>query len=311
MLQDEHILGVAELVRVEGRDAVVMEYVDGVDLSDLVRAGPVPPRALAELMAVLGGTLFRAHTAKAPSTGEPLKVIHRDVKPANVMLTARGGVRVLDFGVARARFASRESKTQGLVLGTLNYFPPEILAGYDPTCAVDIYGLGLTLWECGTGKHWGPPDVAQAKFEKKVELRLRDLDASYRELIPVLRRMLAWDPASRPNGAEVEQILLTASEGCQGKGLRSWAGEVVAPLLAERQRKSHAKIDDLVGRTIPIDGKDQPPPGPVSELVEEDERRVSVSPIVWVFLVSVVVGVLFGSLVLFGLLGAFIYLGWM
>ena len=109
MLQDEQILGVSELVMVAGRDAVIMEYVEGVDLSDLLGKSPVPPRALAELGAEMAGTLQRAHTAVHPTTQEPLNVIHRDVKPANVMVTTRGSVRLLDFGVAREVLPSRAS----------------------------------------------------------------------------------------------------------------------------------------------------------------------------------------------------------
>lgn len=313
MLQDEHILGVSELVRVEGRDAVVMEYVEGVDLSDLLNAGTVPARALAELIAVLGGTLFRAHTAKQPTTGEPLKVIHRDVKPANIMLTVRGSVRVLDFGVARAAFAARESKTQGLVLGTLNYFPPEVLSGFDPTPAVDIYGLGLTMWECATGKSWGTPDVGQAKFDSKLEQRLRLLDPSYRELVPVLRKMVAWHPSDRPSGDGVEEMLLTAAEGCVGKGLRSWAGEAVPPLLNTRVKLANSKTDELVGRTVVI-GSDSETFRDLSGESEsepqlEREAASGISPIIWVFIGSVVVGLGIGAVGLVLLFAALIYSG--
>lgn len=313
MLQDEHILGVSELVRVEGRDAVVMEYVEGVDLSDLLNAGTVPARALAELIAVLGGTLFRAHTAKQPTSGEPLKVIHRDVKPANIMLTVRGSVRVLDFGVARAAFAARESKTQGLVLGTLNYFPPEVLSGFDPTPAVDIYGLGLTMWECATGKSWGTPDVGQAKFDSKLEQRLRLLDPSYRELVPVLRKMVAWHPSDRPSGDGVEDMLLTAAEGCVGKGLRSWAAEAVPPLLNKRVKLANSKTDELVGRTVVIGGDSETfrdlSGESESEPQLEREADSRVSPIIWVFLGSVVVGLGIGAVGLVLLFAALIYSG--
>jgi serine/threonine protein kinase len=314
MLQDEHILGVSDLVRVEGRDAVVMEYVEGVDLSDLLSAGPVPARALAELIAVLGGTLFRAHTAKEPTTGEPLEVIHRDVKPANVMLTVRGSVRILDFGVARAAFATRESKTQGLVLGTLNYFPPEVLSGFDPTPAVDIYGLGLTLWECAAGKNWGSPDVAQGKFEAKVEQRLLQMGASYRELVPVLRKMLAWHPSERPTGAEVEQMLLTVAEGCTGKGLRGWAGDTVSPLLKKRVNLVDSKVDELVGRTFVI-GDDGESRGEVgSTAVQLSAQNIprdtqGISPIIWVFMASVIVGLGMGAVGLVLLFAGLLFFG--
>ncbi|MCB9676572.1 MAG: serine/threonine protein kinase [Alphaproteobacteria bacterium] len=272
MLQDEQILGVSELVKVEGRDIVVMEYVEGVDLSDIIQNHRVPPRALAELGAEMAGTLDRAHTAKHPNTGEPLKVVHRDVKPANVMVTRRGGVRLLDFGVARAAFASRESETQGLVLGTLNYFPPEILAGADPSPAVDIYGLGLILWECATGKEWGSPQVHRKRFERRVQQRLAVIEDEYASLLPVMKAILNWDPAARPAGREVEALLLKAADSCTGEGLRTWARDVVPPILDARARE--LQQDELVGRTLPIEGEDpsfaplQPLPQDLPDLPE-------------------------------------------
>jgi serine/threonine protein kinase len=249
MLQDEQILGVAEMVQVDGRDAVIMEYVEGADLSDLMAVGRCPPRALAELGAELAGCLHRAHTAVHPNTGEHLKVIHRDIKPANIMVTARGGVRLLDFGVARAAFDARESQTRGLVLGTLNYFPPEILAGGEPTPAVDIYGLALTLWECATGHEWGSPQVRQNRFERRVDQRLGVIEEEYKALIPVLRQMLQWDPQRRSDGGTVERALLASADKSSGGGLRTWARDVVPPIIAGRDR---SKVDALVGQNIKV-----------------------------------------------------------
>jgi serine/threonine-protein kinase len=254
MLQDEQVLGVSELIRVGERDAVMMDYVEGVDLADLIKKAAVPPKALAEMGAEIAGTLFRAHNAKHPSNGQPLNVIHRDIKPANVMVTGRGGVRLLDFGVARAAFSDRESQTQGLVLGTLNYFPPEILAGNEPTRAVDIYGLGLLLWECAAGKEWGTPQAQQKRFEKRVDQRLTELSAEYKELLLVMRSILQWDPELRPDGGAVERALLHAASQCTGSDLRVWAREAVPPMLAEREKGSKGKKDDLgmVGQTLQV-----------------------------------------------------------
>ncbi len=254
MLQDESILGVADLVHVGERDAVIMDFVDGCDLSDLIRLKRVTPRALAELGSEIAGTLHRAHGAKHPSNGRPLNVIHRDIKPANVMITLRGSVKLLDFGVARAAFSDRESQTQGLVLGTLNYFPPEILAGAEPTQAVDIYGLGITLWECAAGKEWGSPQAQQQRFEKRVDQRLSELGPEYREIIPVLRSILQWDPKLRPDGGTVERSLQSVAGNAPGEGLRVWARDVVPVVLAERDKRVKDVKDDLVGKTLEVRG---------------------------------------------------------
>jgi serine/threonine protein kinase len=254
MLQDEQILGVADLVQIKGRDCVIMEYVEGVDLSEIIANNPVPPRVLAELGAELAGALHRAHNANHPNTGESLRVIHRDVKPANVMVTSRGGVRLLDFGVARAAFASRESQTQGLVLGTLNYFPPEILAGGEPTPAVDLYGLGLTLWECASGKDWGSPQVHRSRFERRVTQRLAEIEDDYPYLNAVMKKILVWDPRMRPSGGLVERELLAAADASSGVGLRTWGRKVVPSLLKNRSRSAS---DEWVGKTLQIDGGDE------------------------------------------------------
>ena len=295
MLQDERVLGVSELVSVEGRDAVIMEYVDGVDLDELVRRNRPPARALSELGAEVAGVLHRAHTAPHPTTGEPLEVIHRDVKPANVMVTSTGGVRLVDFGVARAAFESRESQTQGLVLGTWNYFPPEVLAGGDPTTAVDIYGLGLTLWECAAGREWGAPHVAQRRFDKRLEERLAQLEDEYAPLVPVLRQMLMWDPQLRPDGGVVERSLLHAADSCTGKGLRTWSREAVPLLLADRVKNE--TVDDLVGRTIQIAGESD---SPVNSEVPGSSRAGWAFALIGVLALVLAVALVLGVLLLLG-----------
>jgi len=252
MLQAESILGVSELIRVEGRDAVVMEFVDGADLSDLREGSSMPPRALAELGAELAGTLHRAHVAVHPRTGEPLRVIHRDVKPANIMVTKLGGLRLLDFGVARAAFGGRESHTHGLVLGTLNYFAPEIFVGTELTPAVDMYGLGLTLWEAAAGRDWGQPVVKRAQYAARVERRLASLSPDYAPLTDVLRGLLAFDAADRMGGEEAEAALLTLADALRGAGLRTWARDAVSSVL--KARATSSREDPLVGRTIELGG---------------------------------------------------------
>ena len=261
LLQDDHILKVLELVRIAGRDAVVMEFVEGIDLSAVIERAERPtPRALAELGAAVAGALHTAHTARHPTSGEALNVVHRDVKPANVMITDKGGVKLLDFGVAQARFAARESRTGQFVLGTLNYMAPEYITTGDVSPAADIYGLALTLWEAAAGEVFGQPKLKEEAHERRLQERLKQLSATHAELLPVLAAMLAWNPRSRPDGRQVERDLTAAADQLRGTGLRSWAVGAVAKAMEAAQRDAKDGAG-LVGKTVNIaDGEESPDP---------------------------------------------------
>ncbi|GDX80937.1 hypothetical protein LBMAG42_27480 [Deltaproteobacteria bacterium] len=270
LLHDEHILKVLELVRVGERDAVVMEFVEGVDLSGLISSGQrPPPRALAELGAAVAGALHAAHTARHPNSGEPLNVVHRDVKPANVMITDRGGVKLLDFGVAQARFAARESRTGQFVLGTLNYMAPEYIITGDVSPAADVYGLGLTLWEAAVGEVFGQPKLKEEAHVRRVEEHLARLTATHAELTPVLRPMFAWDPTARPNAATVEGQLVAAADRLSGTGLRSWAASHVPPAI-ERARKDAKDTVGLAGQTVTVASEPSEASGPAAAPAEPE-----------------------------------------
>jgi serine/threonine-protein kinase len=272
LLADDHILKVLELLKVEGRDAVLMEYVEGVDLAALVECGfRPPPRALAELGAAVAGALHRAHRAVHPNSGEPLNVIHRDVKPANVMLTSRGNVKLLDFGVARARFESRESHTGQFVLGTLNYMAPEYIVTGEVSPAADIYGLALTLWEAACGEVFGQPKLRQDLHEARVEERLAVISGSHAELVPVLRQMLAWDPRARPDGAAIERAFMAATDMLRGTGLRTWSGDCVPQVVAKEREAARDEVG-LLNKTVQL-GEAEPTAPAVDEQTQHRAQR--------------------------------------
>ncbi|MEL6344959.1 MAG: serine/threonine-protein kinase [Myxococcota bacterium] len=251
LLQDDAILKVLDMVRIEGKDAVVMEYVEGVDLDSVLEDGsPPPPRALCELGAAVAGALSKAHTAIHPRDQSPLNVIHRDVKPANIMITRGGGVKLLDFGVARAKFESRESYTGQLMLGTLNYMAPEYITTAEVSPAADIYGLGLSLWEVASGRSFGQPKVRQTAHEERLSQRLEEIRGGHPHLVTVVEQMTRWDPRARPNAREVEQLLTQAADQTMGKSLRSWSSQVVPRILAAR--KGAPDNAGLLGKTVEI-----------------------------------------------------------
>jgi serine/threonine-protein kinase len=189
---------------------IVMEFIDGRPLSSILKsAGTLS----AERTADIG-----AHVAAALGYAHKHGVIHRDVKPGNVLITDDGQVKVTDFGIARA-INTEESLTQtGAVMGTATYFSPEQAEGIGVDARTDIYSLGVVLFEMVTGR---PPflgDTPVAVASKHV----RDHPPAPRELNPsipptfeaIILKSMAKDPAHRyPTAEDLRADLLRFSEG--------------------------------------------------------------------------------------------------
>ncbi|HEX6312280.1 MAG TPA: Stk1 family PASTA domain-containing Ser/Thr kinase [Acidimicrobiia bacterium] len=144
-LNHPNIVGIYDWGQERGTYFIVMEYVEGRSLRDLIRAqGALPPAQVAEIGAEIAGALAFAHRSG---------VVHRDVKPGNVLLTAAGRVKVTDFGIARATQNVGEALTQtGAVMGTATYFSPEQAQGLPVDGRSDVYSLGVVLYEMVTGE---------------------------------------------------------------------------------------------------------------------------------------------------------------
>ena len=192
--------------------ALVMELVDGESLSARIdRDGPLPARAAASVTADVAEALYHAHQRG---------VIHRDVKPGNVLLGRDGRTRLVDFGIAHSLAEASERLTvTGTVIGTLRSMAPEQLAAGPITPRTDLYGLGVVLHEALTGR---PPyasgsPVALAEQQRSGSLALDGMEPA---LAAVLASSLAYDPADRPLHA-----------GAMASALRDWlAGDPSAAL---------------------------------------------------------------------------------
>jgi len=143
-LSHPHIVTVIDRGQADGRQFIVFEYVDGENLKQLVeRSGPLPVRRALELGIEIADGLAFAHQHG---------LVHRDVKPQNVLITPTGEAKVTDFGIARSLEVEHGVTQTGTVLGTSNYLSPEQASGKPVSPATDVYSLGVVLYELLTGE---------------------------------------------------------------------------------------------------------------------------------------------------------------
>ncbi len=153
-LQHPNIVQIHDFDRdAEGRYFIVMEWIDGLDLEAWVASFPVGQTPW-HLAAAIGVEILRGLGAaheRVDGAGQPAPVVHRDVSPANVLLSVMGIVKLADFGLARA--ADRAAMTApGMVKGKLSYLAPELIARQPPTPKSDLFAVGIVLWEALTGR---------------------------------------------------------------------------------------------------------------------------------------------------------------
>ena len=154
-LDHRHIVHVEGLVNINDRPVVIMEWVRGVSLEELVKANPdgMSVGVAVELIRQATEALKVAYETPDQGGQGPMAIIHRDVKPSNMLLSIDGELKLVDFGIARGDFEGKEAKTMSMVLGARGYLAPERLDGHDDKPSVDIYSLGICLYEFVTGQH--------------------------------------------------------------------------------------------------------------------------------------------------------------
>ena len=190
----------------DGQPFLVMDLVDGEDLAArLRRSGRLPPVTAARIGLDVARAIGVAHVRG---------IVHRDVKPGNILLAADGRAMVTDFGIARLA-ADAEAATPGTTLGSVHYFSPEQARGATTTPASDIYGLGLVLYEALTGQRAFRGDstdaIALARIGAPAPSPRAIRPEIPVELDAVVRQALAPDPDDRfPNGNAMAAALESA-----------------------------------------------------------------------------------------------------
>jgi len=205
-LSHPHIVQVYDMGQVSGRQYLVMEYLDGSSLADVLDRVPqhrLPLGRVAVMARELAEALDFAHQHR---------VIHRDIKPGNVMVLQDGRCKLMDFGMAKALEVHRDRSL--FICGTPDYMSPEQEAGHDLTPATDLYSFGLLLMEMLLGPI---PSGPTARNARDARLQVLDQSALPRPLREVIRRCLDLDPGARPaTSREVAEVLQQCASAPEG-----------------------------------------------------------------------------------------------
>jgi serine/threonine protein kinase len=263
-LAHPHVVSVFDLVPDGEQRWLVMEYVEGRSLAARVRdRGPLPPAQAADLLRQASEALREAHAAG---------IVHRDVKPSNMLVTPDDELKLTDFGIAKS--ADDVTLTEaGLVTGSPAYLAPEVAAGDSATTASDVWSIGATLYHLLSGSP--PYEVADNLMGTLYRIvhepppRL----ANTGWLGPLLEATMASDPAHRWTMGQVADYLAAGQEGTTGEPVGT-----VAPVPVLRDGEGTHVMGSVAASSPP------PPPPPVARRVERD-RRPTVSTLVGALLV--------------------------
>ena len=213
LLHHPNIVQVYDFGHIDGAYFLVMEHLDGTDLSSVMRAvrarrGAVPPSVAVFIAREIARALHHAHVLQLPD-GAPAGVVHRDVTPSNIMLLKTGGVKILDFGIAKAAALAGRPATPGKaprLAGKLAYLSPEQVRGTPIDHRSDIFSLGVVLWEMVAGERLfagaSESDTLHNLLLQPVAEPSRRREGIPAVLDAIIARALERDPARRYETAE-------------------------------------------------------------------------------------------------------------
>nr|MBA2601759.1 serine/threonine protein kinase [Actinomycetota bacterium] len=202
-----NVVSVLDFGEVEGRPFLVIEYVSGGSLTEAFEGPLVPERAL-ELV---------AEAARGAGAAHALGIVHRDIKPPNILMTERGQAKLADFGIASIAGGEKFTAT-GAAIGSPHYVSPEQVSGRQPVPASDVYSLGVVLYELVTGQklfeHTNVTAIAIAHIEEEPEPPSASVEDVNPALDALVLRCLEKDPADRfQDGNELADAIDSVMSG--------------------------------------------------------------------------------------------------
>ena len=274
MLQSPNVAEVHDFVHDRGNYFMVLEWVEGIDLGTWIRWHVAREQETRwELVAAVAVGILRglaaAHERTGPE-GDPLPVVHRDVSPHNVLLTTRGMVKLIDFGLALAPDRQQETTEPGIVKGKMSYLAPEIVSGGRPLEASDQFACGSVLWEALVGKK-----LFDGANDYETYTRLRDC------VVPPLRPLRPDVP--QPFLALIHHALAPQPDA-RFTTVREMARQIGTTLKKVQLRKD---LHTVLARTV-SDARDGLGLGartgdpssatPIAQIIGEDTPRIELAP---------------------------------
>jgi serine/threonine protein kinase len=253
-----NIVSVIDLREEDGQPALIMEYIDGPELSDVLhvltkKGAALPFPLVAYIVTEVSKGLGHAHACRHPKTGEPLNIVHRDISPSNILFSSAGAVKLTDFGIAKSEIQTTQTMV-GEIKGKYKYMAPEQARGLKLDYRTDYFALGLVLYECLFGKPAYEADTDVGSIEKARNGRISYPKTMQPALKRVFNKLLAFDPEHRY--AELEtfrrdlgEIALEADGIATSDDLATYLRALKIPQLQEAVAR---RIDLENTRDIPL-----------------------------------------------------------
>lgn len=271
-LQSPNVSEVHDFVHDRGHYYMILEWIDGIDLGSWVKwhAQKGEPTRW-ELVAAVGVGILRglaaAHERLGPD-GNPMPVVHRDVSPHNVLLTTRGMVKLIDFGLALAPDRAQETTEPGIVKGKMSYLAPEIVQGGRPVPASDQFACGSVLWESLVGRK-----LFDGATDYETYCRLRDC------MVQPLRPLRTDVP---PPFAQLIHRALSPKVDTRFPSTREMARQIGTALKKVQLRRDlHTVLARSVADArqelgIGLRAQEASEATPIAEIVAEETARIAV-----------------------------------
>ncbi len=247
-LDHPNIVSVLDYGSYEGIRYIVQEYVEGTTLKDIIRRnGPIDYKLATPLLIQIGLALEHAHRRE---------VIHRDIKPQNIMITRDMVAKVTDFGIARASSTNTITLTGGVVMGSVHYFSPEQARGGQVTARSDLYSLGIVFYEMLTGKLPFDGESSVAVAIKHLQ-EVPPAPSTYIPSLPpaldrIIFRSIQKNPKARYQSARefVDELdsFMVDPDGVYGvipKSAAQWEANSTSALSAQTGESNYGRIKEI------------------------------------------------------------------